>query len=64
MEWIVYALRALASRPRLLIVRSLLVEGEQTVSDIVDGTGMAMNSLSSHLRILAARCVRVGDTVE
>ncbi len=54
MEGIGCALRALASRPRLVIVRSLLVEGEQTVSAIVDGTGMAMNSLSSHLRILAA----------
>jgi len=53
MERIVYVFRALASRPRMLILRSLVAEEERSVSAIETWSGLAMNSLCTHLRILA-----------
>ena len=59
-------LKALASRPRLMILCNL-VDGEQSVGQLAEQTGMRMAAVSQNLALLRAEKVvvqrRVGTTI-
>ncbi|HEY7808397.1 MAG TPA: metalloregulator ArsR/SmtB family transcription factor [Croceibacterium sp.] len=42
-------LKALASRPRLMLLCKLVEHGEMCVGDLADGVGLSQSALSQHL---------------